>query len=109
MKTKDKRQKRNKIDNLKVLSSRCRAVPSDIATLAGVDLNFAKRGLVYLATLVDGDLEVSKDGKPKRGRWKRELVFALFLFCLFFVSFLFSTVVIVAVHDDVKKVAAAAT
>ncbi|CAN0195922.1 unnamed protein product [Ectocarpus sp. 4 AP-2014] len=39
-----------------------RAVPSDVAALAGVDLNVAKRGLVNLANIVGGDLEVSKDG-----------------------------------------------
>lgn len=38
-------------------------MPSDVATLAGVDLNAAKAGLVNLANLVGGDLEVSKDGK----------------------------------------------
>lgn len=40
-----------------------RAVPSDVAALAGVDLNVAKRGLVNLANIVGGDLEVSKDGE----------------------------------------------
>lgn len=40
-----------------------RAVPSDVAALAGVDLAVAKEGLVNLATTVGGDLEVSKDGK----------------------------------------------
>eukprot|EP00903_Cladosiphon_okamuranus_P014661 g13591.t2 len=39
-----------------------RAVPSDIAALAGVDLSVAKRGLVNLANIVGGDLEVSRDG-----------------------------------------------
>lgn len=34
-----------------------------MAALAGVDLAVAKRGLVNLANLVGGDLEVSKDGK----------------------------------------------
>lgn len=34
-----------------------------MATLAGVDLGVAKRGLVNLANLVGGDLEVSKDGE----------------------------------------------
>ncbi|CAN0502168.1 unnamed protein product, partial [Laminaria digitata] len=40
-----------------------RAVPSDVAALAGVDLNVAKTGLVNLANLVGGDLEVSNDGE----------------------------------------------
>ncbi|CAN0237810.1 unnamed protein product [Pylaiella littoralis] len=39
-----------------------RAVPSDIAALAGVDLFVAKKGLVNLANIVGGDLEVSEDG-----------------------------------------------
>lgn len=42
-----------------------RAVPSDVAALAGVDLGVAKEGLVNLATTVGGDLEVSKDGKQR--------------------------------------------
>lgn len=33
-----------------------------MAALAGVDLSVAKRGLVNLANIVGGDLEVSKDG-----------------------------------------------
>lgn len=37
-------------------------MPSDVAALAGVDLSVAKRGLVNLANIVGGDLEVSKDG-----------------------------------------------
>lgn len=38
-------------------------MPSDVAALAGVDLNMAKAGLVDLAAMVGGDLEVSKDGE----------------------------------------------
>ena len=34
-----------------------------MAALAGVDLNVAKAGLVNLANIVGGDLEVSNDGK----------------------------------------------
>lgn len=40
-----------------------RAVPSDVATLAGVDIGVAKASLVDLAAMVGGDLEVSKDGE----------------------------------------------
>lgn len=41
-------------------------MPSDVAALAGVDLGVAKNGLVNLANIVGGDLEVSKDGEAFR-------------------------------------------
>lgn len=39
-----------------------RVTVQDVAALAGVDLSTAQKGLVRLAALVDGDLEVGKDG-----------------------------------------------
>lgn len=39
-----------------------RVTVQDVAALAGVDLSTAQKGLVRLASLVDGDLEVGKDG-----------------------------------------------
>ncbi len=39
-----------------------RVTVQDVAALAGVDLATAQKGLVRLAALVDGDLEVGKDG-----------------------------------------------
>lgn len=39
-----------------------RVTVQDVAALAGVDIATAQKGLVKLATLVDGDLEVGKDG-----------------------------------------------
>jgi hypothetical protein len=39
-----------------------RAVPQDIAALAGVDITTARSGLQNLASLTGGDLEVSETG-----------------------------------------------
>lgn len=39
-----------------------RVTVQDVAALAGVDLGTAQKGLVQLAALVEGDLEVGKDG-----------------------------------------------
>ena len=39
-----------------------RVTVQDVAALAGVDIATAQQGLVKLATLVEGDLEVGKDG-----------------------------------------------
>jgi hypothetical protein len=39
-----------------------RAVPQDIATIAGVDISKARTGLQNLASLTGGDLEVTDNG-----------------------------------------------